>query len=81
MISSQQMKAARALAQMDQADLAYAAGLSLPTIQRMEASNGIVRGNVNSLVSVVEAFKKADIEIIGENANSYGTGRGVRLMN
>ncbi|HEX7694355.1 MAG TPA: helix-turn-helix domain-containing protein, partial [Sphingomonas sp.] len=43
MITSQQMRAARALLGIDQRQLADLAGLSLPTIQRMEASEGQVR--------------------------------------
>jgi hypothetical protein len=79
MITSQQMRAARALLELDQKALAERAGVSLPTIQRMEASGGQVRGIVESLVKVVSALEKAGIELIGENAPSQGTGRGVRL--
>ena len=56
--------------------LAEKAGLSLPTIQRMEASDGQVRGVVDSLVKVVQALEAAGIELIGENAQSSGGGRG-----
>jgi hypothetical protein len=55
------------------------AGLSLPTIQRMEASDGVIRGNVDSLMKVVTALATAGIELIGEGAASQGGGRGVRL--
>jgi len=79
MITSAQIKAARALLRWDQARLAKEAGLSLPTIQRMEASGGTVRSNVDSLVKVVEALDRAGIELIGEEAQSTGRGRGVRL--
>lgn len=79
MITSQQMRAARALLGIDQRQLAELAGLSLPTIQRMEASNGQVRGVVDTLVKVIAALENAGIEIIGENATSGGFGRGVRL--
>ncbi len=47
MITAAQLRAARALVSMDQRTLADLAGLSLPTIQRMEASDGVVRGNVD----------------------------------
>lgn len=73
------MRAARALLGIDQRQLAEAAGLSLPTIQRMEASDGQVRGNVDSLVKVVEALERLGIELIGEGAVSSDGGRGVRL--
>jgi predicted transcriptional regulator len=79
MITSAQMKAARSLLGIDQRQLADLAGLSLPTIQRMEASQGTIRGNVDSLVKVVEALERAGIELIGEGAISHGGGRGVRL--
>jgi len=79
MITSQQMRAGRALLGIDQKQLAALAGLSLPTIQRMEASDGQVRGVVNTLVKVVTALEAAGIEIIGEHAPSTGIGRGVRF--
>jgi hypothetical protein len=55
------------------------AGLSLPTIQRMEASGGVIRGNVDSLVKLIDALDAAGIELIGEGATSQCGGRGVRL--
>jgi hypothetical protein len=79
MITSQQMRAARALLALDQRQLAELAGLSLPTIQRMEASDGQVRGVVDTLVKVISALEGAGIELLGENAPSTGVGRGVRL--
>jgi transcriptional regulator with XRE-family HTH domain len=79
MISAAQLKAARALLGMDQKALAEASGLSLPTIQRMEASDGTIRGNVDSLMKLVNALASAGIELISEDAVSSGGGRGVRL--
>ena len=79
MITSSQMRAARALLGIDQRQLADMANLSLPTIQRMEASGGQVRGIVDTLMKVVEALEGAGIELIGDNAQSAGKGRGVRL--
>ena len=79
MITSQQMRAARALLGIDQRQLAELAGLSLPTIQCMEASDGQVRGVVDTLVKVIGAMESSGIELIGENASSVGIGRGVRL--
>ena len=64
---------------MDQRALAEAAGLSLPTIQRMEASAGNVRGNVDSLVKLIRALDDAGIELIQEGATSQVGGRGVLL--
>jgi transcriptional regulator with XRE-family HTH domain len=79
MISAGQMRASRALLGIDQRQLAELAGLSLPTIQRMETSNGVIRGNVDSLMKLVGALDAAGIELIGDNAVSSGGGRGVRL--
>ena len=79
MITSRQMRAARALLDIDQRQLADLSDLSLPTIQRMEASDDIVRGNVDSLMKLITALDHAGIELIGEGATSQGGGRGVRL--
>jgi transcriptional regulator with XRE-family HTH domain len=79
MITGAQMRAARALLGIDQRALAERSGLSLPTIQRMESSDGVIRGNVDSLMKLVEALAAAGIELIGEGAPSPGGGRGVRL--
>jgi len=80
MISAGQMRAARALLQMDQRQLAELSSLSLPTIQRMEASDGVIRGNIESLTKLVAALTGAGIELIGDGAASQGGGRGVRLV-
>jgi len=79
MITAAQMRAARALLGLDQRDLADLAGLSLPTIQRMEASDGVIRGNVDSLMKLTSALSSAGIELIGDGAVSNTGGRGVRL--
>jgi transcriptional regulator with XRE-family HTH domain len=78
-MTAAQMRAARALLGIDQRQLAELAAVSLPTIQRMEASDGNVRGVVDTLVKVVEALDRAGVELIGDNAVSSGGGRGVRL--
>jgi transcriptional regulator with XRE-family HTH domain len=79
MITSMQMRAARALLGIDQRELAELAELSVPTIQRMEASAGVVRGNVDSLMKLIGALDKRGIELIAEGAVSESGGRGVRL--
>jgi transcriptional regulator with XRE-family HTH domain len=79
MITAAQMRAARALLGIDQRQLAELAGVSLPTIQRMEASEGNVRGVIDTLTKVVEAFDRAGLELIGDNAVSREGGRGVRF--
>ena len=79
MLTPAQLKAARALLGIDQRTLAAHAGVSVPTIQRMESSTGFVRGVVDSLTKVVAALEREGIELIGENGVSAGGGRGVRL--
>jgi transcriptional regulator with XRE-family HTH domain len=79
MITAAQLRAARALLGIDQRELAAQCGLSVPTIQRMEASEGVIRGNVDSLMKLVAALDSAGIELIGEGAGSQTGGRGLRL--
>jgi transcriptional regulator with XRE-family HTH domain len=79
MITAGQLRASRALLGIDQRELAEAAGLSLPTIQRMEAREGVIRGNVDSLMKLVGALDALGIELISDNASSQSGGRGLRL--
>jgi len=79
MITSAQVRAARSLLAIDQRQLAELAGLSLPTIQRMEAAEGQIRGTIDTLMKVIEALDGAGVELIGEHSPSSGSGRGVRL--
>lgn len=79
MLTAAQLKAARALVGMEQRALAQASGVSLPTVQRMEASNGTVRGVIESLMKVMTALEAAGVEFINEGTTSAGGGRGVRL--
>lgn len=79
MMTAAQLRAARVLLGIDQRRLAELSGLSLATIQRMESSRTMVRGNVDSLVKLVAAFEAAGIELIDNGAASHSHGRGVRL--
>ena len=79
MITAGQLRAARALLDLDQKALAELAGLSVPTIQRMEASEGVIRGNVDSLMKLISALDASGIVLLGDGAPSEGGGRGVRL--
>jgi transcriptional regulator with XRE-family HTH domain len=79
MITAAQLRAARALLGIDQRRLAEFSGLSVPTIQRMEASEGVIRGNVDSLMKLIDALDTAGIELIAAGAVSAQGGRGVRL--
>ena len=79
MITAAQLRAARALLGLDQRELAERSGLSLPTIQRMEASDGTVRGTVDSLVKLIDALERAGVILLGDRQSSAEGGRGVRL--
>jgi transcriptional regulator with XRE-family HTH domain len=79
MITAPQLRAARALLGIDQRQLAALAELSVPTIQRMEASDGVIRGNVDSMMKLLAALDQAGLELIAEGAVSSSGGRGVRL--
>ena len=79
LITAAQLRAARALLGIDQRKLAELSGLSLPTIQRMEASEGVIRGNVDSLMKLVAALDASGIDLLGEGSASAGGGRGVRM--
>ena len=79
MITAAQLKAARAMLGIDQKALAELAGVSVPTVQRMEASLGNVRGTIESLTRIIEALDRAGVELISEEMKSNASGRGVRL--
>lgn len=79
MITAAQLKAARAMLGIDQKTLAELAGVSVPTVQRMEASLGNVRGTIDSLTRIIEALDRAGVELISEEMRSNASGRGVRL--
>ena len=79
MITAGQLRAARALLDIDQRKLAKLSTLSVPTIQRMEASDGVIRGNVDSLMKLVSALNAVGIELINEGGISQAGGRGVRM--
>ena len=79
MITAHQLRAARALLNIDQRQTADLADLSVPTIQRMEASDGVIRANVDSLMKLVSALENAGIELINPGVPSPSGGRGVRL--
>jgi transcriptional regulator with XRE-family HTH domain len=79
MITGAQLRAARALIGIDQRELAQRSGLSVPTIQRMESSDGVIRSNVDSLMKLISALTTSGIQLINEGAVSDSGGRGVRL--
>ena len=74
-VSIRQIKAARALLSWSQEQLAAAAGVSIPTIKRLEADDGPLGGRTETGMKIREALEAVDIEFIDEN----GGGPGVRL--
>jgi transcriptional regulator with XRE-family HTH domain len=75
MLSSDQIRGARAILRLSQADLAKAASLSLETIKRLEAMRGELKVRLETLMRIKEALERAGVEFIPEN----GGGAGVRL--
>lgn len=73
--TGRQIAAARTLIGMPQAELAGAANVSVPTLRRMEASEGPASGLANNVDAVRRALEAAGVEFIPEN----GGGVGVRL--
>lgn len=86
MLTSEQMRAARALLRMEQTELATRSGVSVETIKRMESTNGAVKGREDTIRSVRRALEQSGIEFIEPDAsvmhlqrdNLY-LGSGVRL--
>jgi predicted transcriptional regulator len=74
-VSIRQLKAARALLDWSQEELASAAAVSLPTIKRLEAADGWLTGRQATAQKIRTALDKAGIEFIDESAG----GPGVRL--
>lgn len=79
MLTSDQMRAARSLLRINQRALAELAHVSLPTIQRMEASEESVRCTDDSRLKVMKALQQAGVELLREGVASTELGRGVRL--
>ena len=75
MLSSDQIRGARAILRLSQADLAKAASVSLETIKRLEAMQGELKVRLDTLTRIKDALERAGVEFIPEN----GGGAGVRL--
>lgn len=74
-VSIRQVKAARALLDWSQTELANAAGVSVPTIKRLEAEDGYLGGRSETARRIREALESGGIQFIEEN----GGGPGVRV--
>jgi transcriptional regulator with XRE-family HTH domain len=77
MLTSQQIRAARALLGWKQEDLAKKAGIGLATIQRLERGKGPLMAHVSTAVKIQMALNKAGIRFIESDAEG---GLGVRLQ-
>ncbi len=75
--TGRQIAAARTLVGMDQKELAEAAGISAPTLRRMELSEGIPGGILNNLLAIKRALRIAGVVFVYEGADG---GAGVRLV-
>lgn len=73
--TGRQLAAARTLLGLTQADVAARSNLSVPTLKRMEASEGPVAGMQNNVDAVIRALEAAGVIFVEEN----GEGPGVRL--
>jgi len=74
-ITSEQVRAARALLRWEQKDLAEASKVSLPAIKRMETVRGPLAAQARSIEAIIAAFGTAGVIFVEEN----GEGPGVRL--
>ena len=72
MISSAQIRAARALLRWNATDLAVASGVGTATLQRMEVMEGVPSGQVRTLLAIKEALENAGIEFIGTPEDKPG---------
>src|SRR5258708_8348739 len=79
MVRASEWRGGGGVGNIDQRGTAGLTGVSVPTIQRMEASDGVIRGNVDSLMKLISALERAGIELINEGSSSPAGGRGVRL--
>jgi transcriptional regulator with XRE-family HTH domain len=61
-ITGRQIAAARALLGMNQPELAKGANISVPTLKRMEASEGAASGLANNVLAVRRALETAGVE-------------------
>ena len=75
-LSSELVRAARALLRWEQRDLSSSSSVSLPTIKRLESKPGVMAAHSSTVTALRKALESAGIEFIDEN----GGGPGVRLQ-
>jgi predicted transcriptional regulator len=69
---SAQVRAARALLGWSQGKLARTAGVGLATLQRIEQSDGVVKGNFSTVVKIQKALERAGIKFVDDEAEGIG---------
>lgn len=79
MITSEQLRAARALLRWDQAELSRASGVSLPSIKRLETKPGVLAAQARTVEALVQAFERAGVTFLQPGTASPAGGPGVRL--
>jgi transcriptional regulator with XRE-family HTH domain len=71
-ITSEQIRAARALLRWEQRDLSEASKVSLPSIKRLEAISGPLAAQSRTVDALIGAFEAAGVEFIAENGSAGG---------
>jgi transcriptional regulator with XRE-family HTH domain len=66
-VSIRQIKAARALLGWSQDDLAAMAGVSVPTVKRLEAADGLLGGREDTGIRLRGALERAGVEFTNGN--------------
>ena len=72
MISTGQVRAARALLRWRAQDLADASGIGVATIRRMEVLDGVPSGQIRSLTAIQSALEAAGVEFVGTPTENPG---------
>lgn len=74
MITSEQIRAARALLRWEQKDLAEASGVSLPSIKRLEGKPGVVSAHERTIDALKDAIEKAGVQFLTHSEPAQGPG-------
>jgi len=72
LITSEQIRAARALIKWSADDLAQNSGVGIATIRRFESHNGVPSGQLRILTTLKNSLEKAGVEFIGTPEDSPG---------
>ena len=72
MITSEQIRAGRALLRWTASKLAKESGVSVPTVQRMESVWGVPKGRAQNLEKIQRAMEKAGVRFVGDSTLRFG---------